>query len=229
MTKKSIFVLLIPIVLLAAACKKEAEQPEAQAPAPPAVSAENTQETMTPDAGQASREAPHTGADLVVLMPLNRALERITKKPFALFVTPQNSPVSPEIFTGYHTGVDFEAFANEAETDVVVKAICDGKLLQKRTATGYGGFAVQSCTIDGQAVTVVYGHLKLSSIAQEVGAELKRGDMIGVLGKGYSDETSNERKHLHLGIHKGSAVDIRGYVQKESELSGWINFQDLVK
>ena len=33
---------------------------------------------------------------------------RITKKPFGIFITTQNSPVQPERFSGYHTGVDVE-------------------------------------------------------------------------------------------------------------------------
>ena len=33
--------------------------------------------------------------------PLDRAGERVTKKPFGKFVTPQNSPVQPEKFYGY--------------------------------------------------------------------------------------------------------------------------------
>jgi murein DD-endopeptidase MepM/ murein hydrolase activator NlpD len=137
--------------------------------------------------------------------------------------------VDPEKFRGYHNATDFEIFDNEIDTDIFVRAICDGKLLQKRTATGYGGLVVQSCTIDEQAVTVVYGHLRLSSINSQVGAEIKRGDTLGLLGKAYSTETSGERKHLHLGIHKGTAIDIRGYVPNKSELSAWLNFEELVK
>ena len=78
-------------------------------------------------------------------------------------------------------------------------------------------------------MTVLYGHLKLSSVIVESGTELQRGQAIGSLGSAYSTETSGERKHLHLGIHKGTGIDIRGYVQKSSELSAWLNFEDLVK
>jgi hypothetical protein len=35
--------------------------------------------------------------------PLDRASGRVTKKPFGIFVTPQNSPVQPERFRGFHT------------------------------------------------------------------------------------------------------------------------------
>lgn len=156
-------------------------------------------------------------------IPIANAKGRITKKPFGIFVSPQNSPVSPEKFTGYHTGVDFETFPNKENGDVPIYAICDGKLLEKRTASGYGGVAVESCILNGQPVTVIYGHLKLASIEINSGATFKRGDKIGILGKGYSIETDGEREHLHLGIHKGTAINILGYVQKSSDLSSWLD------
>ena len=162
-------------------------------------------------------------------LPLERALELITKKPFGLYVDTNHSPVSPEKFRGYHTATDFEILEGETDKDIPVMGICDGKLLQKRTATGYGGLIVQACTINDQAVTVIYGHVRLPSVAADVGEELKRGQVLGLLGNAYSTETSGERKHLHLGIHKGTSVDIRGYVQNKSELDNWINFETLLK
>lgn len=152
---------------------------------------------------------------------LDRAGERITKKKFGQYITPQNSPVQPEKFRGYHTGTDFEIFPEEASIDVPVRAICDGKIAVKKTATGYGGVLVQNCEFDGQSVTIIYGHLKLSSIAKKTGDGLSKGEQIGILGKAYSAQTDGERKHLHLGAHKGTAVNILGYVQKEADLSGW--------
>ncbi|NTU99252.1 hypothetical protein HGA64_04600 [Candidatus Falkowbacteria bacterium] len=44
----------------------------------------------------------------VFVPPISDALSRVTKKPFGIKVSPKNSSVSPERFTGYHTGVDFE-------------------------------------------------------------------------------------------------------------------------
>ena len=154
---------------------------------------------------------------------------RITKKFFGTYVTPQNSPVQPEKFTGYHTGVDFETTPAEANIDVPVPAFCDGKLLLKEYASGYGGVAVESCRLNGRAVTIIYGHLKLASISPIVGQTLKKGDIIAVLGKGYSTETDGERKHLHLGIHIGTTINILGYVQKQSDLSGWLDPMQFLK
>lgn len=155
--------------------------------------------------------------------PISKAAERVTKKPFGIYITPKTSPVQPEKFQGYHTGTDFETTTDEQNIDVPIKTICDGKLLRARFANGYGGVAVQSCTLDNNPVTIIYGHLRLSSIAAKVGDELKAGDFLANLGMGYSKETDGERKHLHLGIHKGSRITILGYVKSKEQLSNWID------
>jgi len=155
--------------------------------------------------------------------PIDGALARITKKPFGIFITPKTSPVQPERFQGYHTAVDLETTPAEQNIDVGVKALCDGKLLVARTASGYGGVAVESCTLDGQAVTVVYGHINLASMKVKVGDQLKAGDFLANLGTGFSSQTDGERRHLHLGIHKGAGINILGYVQNENQLSDWVD------
>ena len=155
--------------------------------------------------------------------PLDRASERVTKKPFGIYITPKTSPVQPERFTGFHTGADFETFPEEANVDVTVHAVCAGKLLLKEYASGYGGVAVEACQLNNSPITVIYGHLKLASITPSVGTALNTGDTLGILGKGYSQETDGERKHLHLGFRKGTSINILGYVQTKSALSGWID------
>jgi hypothetical protein len=155
--------------------------------------------------------------------PLDRAVERVTKKPFGIYITSKTSPVQPERFQGFHTGTDFEIFPEELNTDILISAICSGKIAVKRFASGYGGMLVQNCMLDNQPVTVIYGHLKLASISKTAGNTLNTGDEIGILGKAYSSETDGERKHLHLGIHKGNAISILGYVSSQSQLSGWID------
>jgi murein DD-endopeptidase MepM/ murein hydrolase activator NlpD len=166
---------------------------------------------------------------LIIAEPIANALSRVTKKPFGIYVTPYFSPVTPERFTGYHTGVDFETTPAEQNVDVPIYAICPGKILIKEWASGYGGVVNQSCTIAGQAVTVTYGHLRLASIVKRVGQTLEQGEQIGVLGKGYSTETDGERKHLHLGIHKGTVAVITGYVATAAQLKQWINVIDYLK
>ncbi|MCX6765753.1 MAG: M23 family metallopeptidase [Candidatus Moranbacteria bacterium] len=158
-------------------------------------------------------------------IPLVKARERITKKPFGIYVTPQNSPVQPEKFTGFHTGTDFEIFAGEENQDVPVFAICDGKVIFKGQVNGYGGVIIESCAINNEAVTVLYGHLSLQKSPAQINAPVKKGELIAILGEPFSRETSGERKHLHLGIHKGGKTDFRGYVQNERELSQWLDFE----
>jgi len=161
--------------------------------------------------------------------PISNAASRVTKKPFGIFVTPQNSPVSPEKFTGFHTGTDFETFSSEQNLDVQIFSACEGKLLEKRIASGYGGVVVQACKINNQDVTIVYGHLKLASVSPAIGQTLKPGDQIGVLGKGFSTETDGERKHLHFAIHKGASINILGYVQNQNDLSNWLDPMQFLK
>lgn len=162
-------------------------------------------------------------------LPLSQARERVTKKPFGIKTDPKTSPVQPEKFSGYHAGTDYEILPGEDNADVAVHAICDGKLLQKRTATGYGGIIVQSCNLNSQEVTVVYGHIKLASVSKNIGESILQAEQLAILGKGYSAETDNERKHLHIGIHKGNTVNILGYVQSENELGNWLDFEELIK
>jgi len=160
--------------------------------------------------------------------PITDWQNRVTKKPFGIYITSQNSPVQPERFSGYHTGVDFETFSDEANVDVPIYAFCDGKILVKEYASGYGGVLVQSCVVENQPVTIIYGHLRLSSINKKVDDSLIKGETIGVLGTGYSTETNGERKHLHFGIHKGTTINILGYVQKKEALNNWLDPMNLL-
>ena len=158
-----------------------------------------------------------------VKAPLDKKLERVIKKSFKTLVSPTESPVSPERFSGYHTGWDFEVFPEELNKNVTVNAFCGGKLRLKETATGYGGVAVQECSIDGVTMTVIYGHLKLTSVTANVGDYLTPSAKIGLLGADQSSETDGERKHLHFGLHQGPTTNISGYVNSLSELSAWID------
>lgn len=156
--------------------------------------------------------------------PIARALERSVIKPFGIYITRENSPVQPERFGGYHTGLDFEILEGEgADATVEVGALCSGPLVQKRRASGYGGVAVQECVLNNESIMVIYGHLKTESITAKLGFYLNAGDTIGLLGADKTSETDGERKHLHLGIHRGKQVSILGYVATQNELDGWID------
>ncbi|MBU2028660.1 M23 family metallopeptidase [Patescibacteria group bacterium] len=156
-------------------------------------------------------------------VPLPNPEKRITKKPFGILISPQNSPVSLEKFSGYHTGTDFEIFPEETDVDIEVRAICGGEILQKKKVSGYGGVIIQSCVLNGEVVMVLYGHLKLSNAPAEIGKTFFRGDKLAMLGADGSADTDGERKHLHLGIRKGDTVDVRGYVSNQNELTNWLD------
>ncbi|MDB4940311.1 MAG: hypothetical protein JWO40_736 [Candidatus Doudnabacteria bacterium] len=164
----------------------------------------------------------------VLAEPISNANTRITKKFFGTYVTPKNSPVQPEKFTGYHTGVDFETTAAEKDLAVPISAICDGKIVVSGFVNGYGGVIIQKCVISGADVTVLYGHLNLGSLPK-IGTIEKKGDKIAILGAAQSHDTDGERKHLHLSIHKGTAIEYRGYVQNKNELASWLDYQELIK
>jgi|GEM_PF-2126517 len=164
----------------------------------------------------------------MIFPPMAGADGRVTKKPFGILVGPEDSPVSPERFRGYHTGSDFEVTADEQDVEVPVYAVCEGRLILKRLVSGYGGVAVQACQLGGKDVTVLYGHLRLASIDAVIDQELNQGQRLGTLGQGYNAETDGERKHLHLAIHEGTAVDLRGYVSKKDDLDQWIDLRALL-
>jgi murein DD-endopeptidase MepM/ murein hydrolase activator NlpD len=149
--------------------------------------------------------------------PIAEFKQRITKKRFGTYVTPNNSPVQPEKFTGYHTGVDVEY--DDVSEEVQVVAIADGTIVQSNTVSGYGGVVIIEHTINGTATYVLYGHLAASSMVGR--GKITKGQKIGILGKGNSSETDGERKHLHLSIRKTHSISVKGYVQSQNELSAW--------
>jgi murein DD-endopeptidase MepM/ murein hydrolase activator NlpD len=232
--KHIVFILIILLIAAAAflvysvnRAGQDVKQAQENQTSSPANSAgNNAQQSNEPALEQSPAASDKPAAALTA--PLGRVSDRVTKKPFGIYITPATSPVEPEKFQGYHTGVDFETFAEEQTSDVSVKAVCTGKLLVKRTASGYGGVAVQSCALNDQAVTIVYGHMRLASISAQVGEILQAGQQIGLLGTGFSSETDGERKHLHLGIHKGTAINIAGYVADKASLNNWLNILDYI-
>jgi murein DD-endopeptidase MepM/ murein hydrolase activator NlpD len=180
--------------------------------------------TVQPELAQSETQnkSPETKT-ISLSAPIDNPSNRVTKKPFGIYITPQNSPIQPERFSGFHTGADFETTADEKNIDVPVYAITDGKILSKQWASGYGGVLVESANMDNHPVTIIYGHLNLSTINKKVGDDIKSGEQIGYLGQGYSQQTDGERKHLHLGIHKGTELNILGYVKTSSQLDQWLN------
>lgn len=161
--------------------------------------------------------------------PINNPKKRVTKKPFGIKIDPKTSPIQPEKFSGFHVGTDYEILGKEADQEVSVKAICNGELALKDDIDGYGGLAIQKCKLEDQDITVLYGHLDLKNVTKNVGEQLFSGEIIGHLGAAMTEETDGERKHLHLGIHKGKEINSSGYETTESALKQWMNPEEVLK
>ena len=179
----------------------------------------STSQETTIDSQPNSSTTPLTPASTFNL-PIADFQNRITKKPFGIFITPKNSPVQPENFTGYHTGTDVEY--QDISIDVPVYAIADGVIILSRTASGYGGVEIVKIDINGTAHSILYGHIRPSSLTP-IGTQIKKGQQIGLLGTGYSAETDGERRHLHLAVLSDDRVDVKGYVNTKTELSKWMD------
>ena len=163
-----------------------------------------------------------------LIEPVDGFKDRITKKPFGIYITPETSPVQSDKFTGYHTGIDVE-FTDISE-DIPVLAIADGTILIRAYASGYGGVVVVRHHINGVPTVVLYGHLDQASFLPASITEVRAGEQIGVLGDDHSEETDGVRKHLHFSFHQYNGdekIDFRGYVKNEIELSNWLNPLDL--
>ncbi|TSC78620.1 MAG: Uncharacterized protein G01um101425_1022 [Candidatus Peregrinibacteria bacterium Gr01-1014_25] len=157
--------------------------------------------------------------------PIGDARRRPTALRFGMYVTPEpeHNPIDPpERFTGYHAGLDYEVFAAEIDADVPIYAICGGSVLHSGYANGYGNVVIQRCQLRGDMVTVLYGHLDDDELPPD-GTVLMSGDRIGVLAAPRSDGSAGNRKHLHLGIHRGEEIEYRGYVDSASELEEFID------
>lgn len=131
-------------------------------------------------------------------------------------------------FSGYHAGDDLETTAAELEIEVPIYAIADGTVKSVGAVGGYGGLLVLDHVLNGEAVTAYYGHIDVSQTSVKVGDKVTAGQQITYLGDHCSSETSGQRKHIHFAIHKGATRDVRGYIQNQSELSGWHNPKELL-
>lgn len=165
---------------------------------------------------------------LAFAWPMDRAVERITKKPFGILIDPASSPVQPERFSGYHTGTDFEVFPDEIQQRVYVRAVCTGALRVKQNVNGYGGVIVQECRYGDESITVLYGHLAVHYTPHRVGDVVAVGEVFAQLGEDGSRETDGERKHLHVGVHRTSAIVFAGYVARTAQLSPWMDLAQLI-
>jgi murein DD-endopeptidase MepM/ murein hydrolase activator NlpD len=117
--------------------------------------------------------------------------------------------IFPTQYTGYHSGTDLEILPGEENILVPVYAITTGKIIFIGMVSGYGGVILQ--TLNNNGFTALYGHLKIDTVNLKVGDTVNAGASLAYLGEGFSYQTGGERKHLHLGIYKGSGLYFHGY------------------
>ena len=103
--------------------------------------------------------------------------------------------------------------------------IAKGRVKEVGEVSGYGGLIVLENQLEQKVVTTYYGHIDLKSLTLKVGDSVNSGQKIANLGDHCSKETSFKRKHLHFAVHQGDEIDLRGYIQNESELNSWLEPQ----
>lgn len=185
----------------------------------------NTNSTIgTPEQLSQNNQPPPDGPVLVpksdLAEPVADFKARVTKKPFGIYITPKNSPISPERFTGYHTGADAEH--QDVTADVPVYAVADGIVVLSEVASGYGGVFIIEISLSGTKHTVLYGHIRPGSLPK-VGQKVIKGEQISMLGTSYSSETDGERRHLHFSIRTDNSLNIKGYVSTKAQLTSWLD------
>lgn len=158
--------------------------------------------------------------EVSIFEPVKEFKERITKKSFGAYITPETSPVQSERFRGYHTGLDVEY--EDTMEEIEVFSIAQGIVVTAKSVSGYGGVLVIRHNINLKEILTLYGHLDPKSLLEQ-GSTVSRGQKIGTLGEGGTSETDGERKHLHFAMLKGDNIDFRGYVQIQEELYSWYN------
>lgn len=192
--------------------KDEANQPTA--PQPP------TESVFSPSPAKATIYYPMASYD-----------SRTTKRTYGQYfsATSTNDLTCGGHFTGYHNGDDLEIVGDELNSEVPVFAIADGTVRQLSRVNGYGGLLIIEYGLASQVVTANYGHIDLTQPQVSVGQVVTAGQVVGYLGTDCSTETDGERKHLHFSLHKGSSIDVKGYLQEEAELASWLNPAEFLK
>src|SRR3989344_5973294 len=136
-----------------------------------------------------------------LLEPIDEFKPRIKKKTFGPHITPQTSPVQPDRFYGYHTGVDVEY--EDRNEDIPVRAIADGTIIFRGFASGYVGVIVILHFFNGTTLQALYGHLDPASLLSSGTSQVEAGEQTGISGAGYTKENDGTRKHLHFSLREG--------------------------
>lgn len=168
--------------------------------------------------------------------PMDKYYERQTVKAFGDFIDDNFYKGKETLFPynrfyGYHAAVDLETFPHEKKPDTPVYAVYSGTITYIGTLSGYGGVILEK--LDGQNVTALYGHVRISSTPYKVDDHITPGGkpvFLVNLGNEFSTETSGERKHLHFAVHKGTDLYFHGHEPSLAVLNAqWYNPNDYLK
>lgn len=179
---------------------------------------------------------PSPVAQAKVVYPIDQFVARATENLYGTYF-PAGGTSNPDIkvcgskstyYVGYHTGTDLETFSNEADVAVPVVAVADGTVRQIGPVSGYGGLIVLDVVLGGNDYTAYYGHLNLSTSTLKSGNKVTAGEKLADLGPACSSPNGFVRKHLHFGLHQGTAIDVKGYVPTQSDLSAWTDAKALL-
>jgi murein DD-endopeptidase MepM/ murein hydrolase activator NlpD len=148
----------------------------------------------------------------------NQPLRTISRDQYSDYICPGQT-----MKAGYHTAADAEVTQEEINQDVPVYAIADGVVREAKEVSGYGSVIIIQFNVAGNDYAALYGHINIATFTVSVGDSVTKGQKLALLGSQCSAENGNVRKHLHFGVHKGSGIDIRGYVPDTTTLSKWLD------
>ena len=165
-----------------------------------------------------------------VTYPIDQFSARLTGNFFGTyFPSGQGSNFDTQVcqnatyYVGYHTGDDLETFPSELSSVVSVVSIADGTVRQVGPVTGYGGLIVVDYILNNLSYTAYFGHVNLATATVKAGDHVVMGQKLVELGSQCSQTNGNVRKHLHFALHKGTAVDVRGYAPDQTTLANWVD------
>lgn len=162
--------------------------------------------------------------------PMDKYSERQTVKGFGKFIDNNFYKGKEALFPynrfyGYHAAVELEVFPNEIDKKVPVYITSSGIITYIGTLSGYGGVILEK--LDNENNTVLYGHVKTENLSFKVSDHINTENnpvILTYLGDQFSAETSKERKHLHLGIYKGTDLYFAGHESSLDQLEKrWFN------
>lgn len=176
-------------------------------------------------------ESTQSQDESAVYYPMTNYLTRITNRGHGKQTTLADSEgfACGGQFEGIHVGDDLEVTASELNVQVPIYAISAGTVSQASIVGGYGGLLITQNTVAGETVNAYYGHVAVGSLKVKSGQEFTAGQLLGYLGESCTTDTSDERKHLHFAIRKGTSIDVRGYLESSGELSEWHNPAEFLK